>query len=45
VKADLDPSRYTVRTVPGLIGKSKAWAGYDAAATPIAEAIKRMGRT
>ncbi|SDR63679.1 bifunctional non-homologous end joining protein LigD, partial [Rhizobiales bacterium GAS113] len=26
VKADLDPKRFTIRTVPGLIRKSKAWA-------------------
>ena len=28
VKADLDPQRYTVRTVPGLLEKSKAWQDY-----------------
>ena len=44
VRADLDPLRYTVRSVPGLLGTSKAWAGYDAAATPIVEAIKRLGK-
>ncbi|MGO4711919.1 DNA ligase D [Bradyrhizobium sp. 2TAF24] len=40
VKAGLDPSRFTVRTAPGLIGKSKAWAGYDAAARPLKAALK-----
>src|SRR6476619_8592823 len=29
VRGDLDPGRYTVRTVPGLLARSKAWAGYD----------------
>jgi bifunctional non-homologous end joining protein LigD len=42
VKADLDPSRYTVRTVPRLIARSKAWTDYADAATPLAEAIKKM---
>lgn len=27
VKGDLDPKRYTVRTVPGLLTRSKAWDG------------------
>jgi bifunctional non-homologous end joining protein LigD len=44
VKADLDPSRFTVRTVPGLLKKAKAWAGYDDAAGSITDAIKRLGR-
>ena len=35
VRSGLDPRRYTVRTVPGLLGKSKAWAGYDEAARPM----------
>ena len=43
VKAGLDPMKYTVRTAPGLIGKSKAWEGYDAAARPLADAIGRLG--
>ncbi|TCR68244.1 DNA ligase D [Bosea sp. BK604] len=42
VKSDLDPSRYTVRTVPGLLQKTKAWAEYDAAAGSIADAIKKL---
>ena len=43
VKKGLDPARYTLRTVPGLLGKSTAWAGYDAAARPLADAIARFG--
>lgn len=44
VKADLDPSRFTVRTVPGLLKKTKAWDGYDAAAGSITDAIKKLGK-
>ena len=43
VKADLDPARYTVRSVPPLLKRSKAWAGYEDAARPIADAIERLG--
>jgi bifunctional non-homologous end joining protein LigD len=42
VKSDLDPRRYTLRTVPGLLARSKAWDGYDDAAAPIKAAIKKL---
>jgi bifunctional non-homologous end joining protein LigD len=42
VKGDLDPKRYTVRTVPALLARSKAWEGYDDAAAPIKPAMKRL---
>ncbi|OAF10926.1 DNA ligase D [Bradyrhizobium neotropicale] len=42
VKSDLDPKRYTVRTVPGLLARSKAWEGYDDAATSIKAAMKKL---
>lgn len=42
VKGDLDPKRYTVRTVPGLLARSKAWDGYDEAATSIKAAAKKL---
>ncbi|MFH1342194.1 MAG: DNA ligase D [Pseudomonadota bacterium] len=42
VRADLDPKRYTVRTVPALLAKTKAWDGYDDAASPIKAAIKKL---
>ena len=42
VKGDLDPKRYTVRTVPALLGKTKAWADYDEAASSIKAAIKKL---
>jgi bifunctional non-homologous end joining protein LigD len=42
VRGDLDPRRYTVRTVPALLAKTKAWEGYDRAATSIKPAIKKL---
>jgi bifunctional non-homologous end joining protein LigD len=42
VKGDLDPKRYTIRTVPALLAKSKAWNGYDDAASSIKSAIKKL---
>ncbi|HEY5798554.1 MAG TPA: DNA ligase D [Bosea sp. (in: a-proteobacteria)] len=44
VKADLDPSRFTVRTVPGLLKKTTAWDGYDDAAGSITDAIEKLGK-
>ena len=42
VRGDLDPKRYTVRTVPALLAKTKAWEGYDDAASSIKPAIKKL---
>ncbi|HUN98801.1 MAG TPA: DNA ligase D [Bradyrhizobium sp.] len=42
VKSDLDPKRYTVRTVPGLLARTKAWADYDDAASSIKAAMKKL---
>jgi bifunctional non-homologous end joining protein LigD len=42
VRGDLDPKRYTVRSVPGLLAKSKAWDGYDDAASSIKSAMKKL---
>ncbi|MEK9278334.1 MULTISPECIES: DNA ligase D [unclassified Bradyrhizobium] len=42
VKSDLDPKRYTLRTVPGLLARSKAWEGYEDAATSIKAAMKKL---
>ena len=42
VKGDLDPKRYTVRTVPALLAKTKAWEGYDDAASSIKAAMKKL---
>ena len=46
VRGDLDPKRYTVRAVPALLAKTKAWQGYDGAAASIKAAIKTLaGKT
>jgi bifunctional non-homologous end joining protein LigD len=42
VRGDLDPKRYTVRTVPALLAKTKAWEDYDDAASSIKTAIKKL---
>ncbi|NOJ38115.1 DNA ligase D [Bradyrhizobium australiense] len=42
VRGDLDPRKYTIRTVPSLLAKTKAWDGYDDAATSIKPAIKKL---
>jgi bifunctional non-homologous end joining protein LigD len=43
VRSDLDPKAFTVRTVPGLIGKSGAWADYAEGERPLADALKKLG--
>ena len=43
VRGDLDPKRFTVRTVPALLTKTKAWDGYDDAAASIKDAIRKLG--
>jgi len=45
VKGDLDPKRYTARTVPALLARTKAWDGYDDAAASIKTAIKKLAST
>jgi bifunctional non-homologous end joining protein LigD len=42
VRGDLDPKRYTIRTVPALLARSKAWDGYDDAASSIKSAMKKL---
>jgi len=42
VKADLDPKRFTVRTVPNLLKKSTAWEDYCDGQRPLEPAIKRL---
>jgi bifunctional non-homologous end joining protein LigD len=42
VRGDLDPKRYTVRTMPALLAKTRAWEGYDDAASSIKAAIKKL---
>ena len=42
VSGDLDPKRFTVRTVPALLAKTKAWEDYDGAASSIKAAIRKL---
>ena len=44
VKMGLDPMRYTVRTVPALVGKLSAWENYCDGERALAPAIKRLGK-
>jgi bifunctional non-homologous end joining protein LigD len=41
-RGDLDPKRFTIRTVPALLKRTKAWEGYDDAASSIRAAIKKL---
>ncbi|HKU06250.1 MAG TPA: DNA ligase D [Bradyrhizobium sp.] len=42
VRGDLDPKRYTIRTAPALLARSKAWDGYEDAAGSIKAAMKKL---
>ncbi len=42
VKPELDPKRFTLRSVPALLRKTKAWADYGESARPLEDAIKRL---
>lgn len=42
LRNDLDPKRFTVRSVPALLAKSRAWADYDGAASSIKAAIRKL---
>ncbi|MDR9773045.1 DNA ligase D [Rhizobium hidalgonense] len=44
VKSDLDPKRFTIRTVPALLSKSPAWEDYCDGERPLEQAIKRLGK-
>ncbi|TKT70324.1 DNA ligase D [Afipia massiliensis] len=44
VRSDLDPMKYTLRTVPALLAKTKAWADYDSAARSIKAAIAKLAK-
>ncbi|NKN39022.1 DNA ligase D [Agrobacterium sp. a22-2] len=45
VKTDLDPKRFTIRTVPELLKKSTAWQDYCDGQRPLEQAIKRLAKT
>jgi len=44
VKSDLDPKRFTVRTVPALLTKTIAWEDYCDGQRELEQAIKRLGK-
>ena len=44
VKAGLDPKRFTIRTVPPLLRKSRAWEDYCDSERSIEVAIERLGK-
>ena len=44
VKSELDPKRFTVRTVPALLAKSSAWQDYCDGERSLEQAIKRLGK-
>lgn len=44
VKADLDPKRFTIRTVPALLAKTSAWQDYCDGQRSLEQAIKRLGK-
>jgi bifunctional non-homologous end joining protein LigD len=41
-KKGLNPKAYTIRTAPALMQKRDPWDGYEASATPLKDAIKRI---
>jgi len=42
VSHELDPQRYTVRSAPAILQKSKPWSGYDGAAGSLRDAIGKV---
>ncbi|WP_334163383.1 DNA ligase D [Phenylobacterium sp.] len=42
VKPGLDPKKYTIRTAPGLLKKTKAWADYFDSERPLEPAIRKL---
>jgi bifunctional non-homologous end joining protein LigD len=42
LKKGLDPHRFTVRTAPRLIARSKAWQDYARAEKPLLPVLKKL---
>ncbi|WP_037088526.1 DNA ligase D [Neorhizobium vignae] len=45
VKTDLDPKRFTIRTVPALLEKTSAWQDYCDGQRSLEQAIKRLAKS
>jgi bifunctional non-homologous end joining protein LigD len=45
LRSTLDPTRFTVRTAPALLARSRPWKDYARAGESLKAAIKRTGRT
>ncbi|MBW9081113.1 DNA ligase D [Rhizobium pusense] len=45
VKTDLDPKRFTIRTVPALLAKTTAWQDYCDGQRSLEQAIKRLAKS
>lgn len=43
LRSDLDPKKFTVRSVPALLARTKAWADYNDAASALKPAIRKLG--
>jgi bifunctional non-homologous end joining protein LigD len=43
VKKGLEPTKFTVRTVPALLRKRAAWKDYCESEKPLGPAIKKLG--
>ena len=44
VRRGLDPLRFTLRTAPALLRKTKPWEDYAAAARSLAQAVRSIAR-
>jgi bifunctional non-homologous end joining protein LigD len=42
IRKGLDPAKFTVRTAPALIAKSKAWRDYDRGTRPLLPVLKKL---
>lgn len=42
IRKGLDPKRFTIRTAPGLIAKSKAWKDYAKGERPLLPVLKKL---
>ncbi|WCK05729.1 DNA ligase D [Agrobacterium tumefaciens] len=45
VKTDLDPRRFTIRTVPALLARTSAWQDYCDGQRSLEQAIKRLAKS